>query len=266
MKTSKILLLFSLLNCRGEAAPPSGLSSWLPKDGTNNKTPTWTPYLQTLAEYFKKDTFTLGEVLPIQPLIKSLVKKRGITDGHGQDPSEEVWWGNGHHLNNAVGTNVSNLLSPPKPKALDSPRFGIEPLASVAVNHGLMNEGAECLRACGRQSGFCPTFCGIGLCCRSGKVRKGCDGRMGKKDTYVCVRPPISAPSEGNPAIDHTIPSKPEPAPHTEALTQAQHTKGKQDAVTDIVSAVLETALDIPKHMETEIVGTALKIFNIFAG
>ena len=37
-------------------------------------------------------------------------------------------------------------------------------------------------------------------------------------------------------------------------------------AVTDIVSAVLETALDIPKNIGTEIVGTALKIFNIFAG
>ena len=89
---------------------------------------------------------------------------------------------------------------------------------------------------------------------------------MGKKDAYVCVRSPISAPSEGNPAIDHEIPIKPELAPHTEALMQARQTEGKQDAVTDIVSAMLETALDIPKHIGTEIVGTALKIINIFAG
>ena len=111
MKTSKILLLLSLLNCRGKAAPPSGLPSRLLEDGTNEKTATWTPYLQTLAEYFKKDTFTLGEVLPIQPLIKSPAKKRDITDGHVQNPSKEIWGGNGHHLNNAVGTTVSNLLS-----------------------------------------------------------------------------------------------------------------------------------------------------------
>ena len=89
---------------------------------------------------------------------------------------------------------------------------------------------------------------------------------MGKKDTCVCVRLPISAPSEENSAIDHKIPIKPELAPHTEALTQARHTEGKQVAMTDIVSAMLETALDISKHIGTEIVGTALKIFNIFAG
>ena len=87
---------------------------------------------------------------------------------------------------------------------------------------------------------------------------------MGKKGAYVCIRSPISSLFEGNPAIK--IPIKPELAPNTKALTQALHTEGKHDAVTDIVSAVLETALNIPKHIRSELVGTALKMFNIFDG
>ena len=89
---------------------------------------------------------------------------------------------------------------------------------------------------------------------------------MGKKETYVCVRPPFSTPSEGNSAIDHGFSTKPELAPHTEALAQAPQAEAKQDAVTNIVSAVLESALDIPKHIGTGLVETALKILNIFAG
>ena len=109
MKIPKILLFFSLLNCRGEAAPPSGLPSRPLEDGT--KTLTMTPYLQTLAEYFNPGTFTLEDVFPIQPSIEPLAKKKDTTDGRGQNPSEEIGGGNGHHLNNAVGTTVSNLLS-----------------------------------------------------------------------------------------------------------------------------------------------------------
>ena len=172
-----------------------------------------TSYLKALTKYPGSGMLTVEDVRPIQPSTRPLNAKRDVIDGRGQNPSEEIGEGDEHHPNDLNTTPVSNLLSLRKPRSLDS-----------AVNHGLMNEGTECIEACGRQSGFCPTFCGTGLCCRSGKVRNGCDGRMGKKDTYVCVRSPISAPSEGNPAIDHEIPIKPELAPHTEALSQALHT------------------------------------------
>ena len=99
MKIPTILLLFSLLNWRGKAAPPLGLPSHPLEDRI--KIPTMTPYLQTLAKYLGPSILTLEDVVPIQPLIEPLAEERGTTDGHGRDPSQEIGRGNGHHPNNA---------------------------------------------------------------------------------------------------------------------------------------------------------------------
>ena len=88
---------------------------------------------------------------------------------------------------------------------------------------------------------------------------------MGREDAYVSVESPISAPSEGNSVINHGRLIKPELVPHAEALRQAIRTEDRHDAVTDIISSVLPI-VGIPKHVGTELVKTALNLFNIFAG
>ena len=72
---------------------------------------------------------------------------------------------------------------------------------------------------------------------------------------------------EGNIATDYESSTNPKPIPYAEALTQAPRAEEqKQDALTNIVSAILESVLDISKYVGKGVVKTALNLFNVFAG
>jgi len=47
--------------------------------------------------------------------------------------------------------------------------------------------GEQCWSQCGEQTGYCPQFCGSGLCCRQGFIGNGCNGNMGDQEHHVCV-------------------------------------------------------------------------------
>merc|ERR1719495_1082624 len=50
--------------------------------------------------------------------------------------------------------------------------------------------GEECWLQCGKKTGYCPQFCGSGLCCRHGFTDNGCNGNMGNPGNHVCVKYP----------------------------------------------------------------------------
>ena len=55
-----------------------------------------------------------------------------------------------------------------------------------------MNQGARCWNECKRETGECD-WCGIeGLCCRQGSewAINGCDGKLGAKNSHICVQMP----------------------------------------------------------------------------
>lgn len=54
----------------------------------------------------------------------------------------------------------------------------------------LTNPGKDCWAACGSQSGYCPSFCGLGACCNkiSSATTPECHGAS-KSDQYQCVAP-----------------------------------------------------------------------------
>ena len=47
--------------------------------------------------------------------------------------------------------------------------------------------GEQCWSQCGEKTGYCPQFCGSGLCCRQGFTGNGCNGNMGDPEHHVCV-------------------------------------------------------------------------------
>jgi len=54
--------------------------------------------------------------------------------------------------------------------------------------------GEHCWVQCGERSGYCPQFCGRGLCCRQGWTGNGCNGNMGDPAHHVCVPDPGRGP------------------------------------------------------------------------
>ena len=53
-----------------------------------------------------------------------------------------------------------------------------------------MNQGARCWNECKRETGECD-WCD-GLCCRQGSewAINGCDGKLGAKNSHICVQIP----------------------------------------------------------------------------
>ena len=98
MKIPTALLLLSLLNWRGRAAPPVGTISQPLEDEI------MTSYLKALTKYPGSGMFTLEDVRPIQPSTRPLNAKRDVIDGRGQNPSEETGEGDEHHPNDLYTT------------------------------------------------------------------------------------------------------------------------------------------------------------------
>ena len=71
----------------------------------------------------------------------------------------------------------------------------------------------------------------------------------------------------GDIAADYESSTNSKLTPHADALPQAPRAKEqKQDAVTNIVSTLLESFLDIPKQVGEGVIKAALNLFNAFAG